>query len=60
MAKAIMVLAPDMARQEIVQRRDGATPRNVIAHFQPFGVLVATDPAYRASLTEKKFWQDRD
>ena len=20
----------------------------------------ATDPAYRASLTEKKFWQDRD
>jgi len=35
-----MVLAPDMARQEIVQRRNGATPRNVIAHLQPLGMLV--------------------
>src|SRR5205085_7998007 len=40
MAEAIVILPPDMARQQIVQRADGPPPRNVIAYLQPFGVLV--------------------
>ena len=39
-AEAVVVLAPDMARQQIVQRGDRPPPRNVIAHLQPLGVLV--------------------
>src|SRR5690349_21221127 len=40
MAEAVMVLPPDMARQEIVQRPDRPAPGNLIAHLQPFGVLI--------------------
>jgi hypothetical protein len=40
MAEAVMVLAPDMARQQIVQRPDRPPPGNVVAHLEPLGVLV--------------------
>ena len=39
-AEAVVVLAPDMARQQVVQRPDRPPPRNVVAHLQPLGVLV--------------------
>ncbi len=39
-AEAVMVLPPDMARQQIVQRGDRPPPLDVIAHLQPLGVLV--------------------
>src|SRR6185436_21035803 len=39
-AEAVVILSPDMARQQVVQRTDWTPPRNVTAHFQPFGVLV--------------------
>ena len=39
-AEAIVILAPDMARQQIVERGDRSSPRDVVAHLQPFGVLV--------------------
>jgi hypothetical protein len=39
-AEAVVVLAPDMARQEIVQRADRSPPGNVVAHLEPLGVLV--------------------
>ena len=39
-AEAIVILAPDMARQQIVQRGDRPPPRNVVGHLQPLGVLV--------------------
>ena len=40
MAETVMVLPPDVARQQVVQRADGPPPRNVIADLQPLGVLV--------------------
>src|SRR5262249_20414057 len=40
MAEAVVVLPPDVARQQVVQRADGPPPGNVIAHLQPFGVLI--------------------
>lgn len=40
MAKAIVVLPPDVGTQEIVKRGDRSPPWNVVAHLQPFGVLV--------------------
>ena len=40
MAEAVVVLAPDVARQQIVQRADRPPPRDVIADLQPLGVLV--------------------
>ena len=39
-AEAVMVLAPDMGREKIVQRRDRAPPAELARHLQPFGVLV--------------------
>ena len=39
-AEAVVVLAPDMARQQIVQRPDRPPPGDVVAHLQPLGVLV--------------------
>ena len=39
-AEAIVVLPPDVAGQQVVQRGDGPPPRNVIADLQPLGVLV--------------------
>ena len=38
--EAVVILAPDMARQEVVQRGDRPPPGDVIAHLQPLGVLV--------------------
>ena len=35
-----MVLAPDVARQQVVERRDGRTPVELPGHLQPLGVLV--------------------
>ena len=40
MAEAVVVLPPDVARQQVIQRGDRPPPGNVIAHLQPFGVLV--------------------
>src|ERR1700722_15902661 len=40
MAEAVMVLAPDMRRQQIVERGDRASPGQAARHLQPFGVLV--------------------
>jgi hypothetical protein len=39
-AEAVMVLAPDMRGQEIVERGDRAAPRQRARYLQPFGVLV--------------------
>src|ERR1700722_10833484 len=38
--KAIVVLPPDVARQEIIERGDGPSPLNFIADLQPLRVLV--------------------
>jgi hypothetical protein len=40
MAEAVVVLPPDMARQQVVEGRDGAAPGNVLANLEPLGVLV--------------------
>src|SRR5215510_11672151 len=40
MAEAVVVLSPDVARQQVVQRANGAAPGNVIAYLQPLGVLI--------------------
>ncbi len=40
MAEAVVVLPPDVARQEVVQRADRTPPGNVAAYLQPLGVLV--------------------
>ena len=40
MAEPVMVLAPDMRGQQVVQRGDRPPPRDVAAGLQPFGVLV--------------------
>ena len=36
----VVVLAPDVARQDVVQRRDRTPPRDAAGHLQPLGVLV--------------------
>jgi hypothetical protein len=40
MAEAVVVLAPDVTGQQVIQRANGPPPRNVIADLQPFGMLV--------------------
>ena len=40
MRKAVMVLAPDMRGQQIVERSDGPPPRNMPCGLKPFRVLV--------------------
>ena len=40
MAEAVVVLMPDMAGQEIVQRGNRSPPRNIAASVQPFRMLV--------------------
>ena len=40
MAEAVMVLAPDMRGEKIVQRGDRPPPRDLARRLQPFGVLV--------------------
>ena len=39
-AEPVMVLPPDMRRQQIVQRRDRPPPGDRARTFQPFGMLV--------------------
>src|SRR6516165_2328572 len=39
-AETVVVLPPDMARQQVIQRADRAPPGNVIAHLQPLRMLV--------------------
>jgi hypothetical protein len=39
-AESVVILAPDMARQQVVERGDRAAPSDVMAHLQPLGVLV--------------------
>ena len=38
--QAVVVLPPDMRGEQNVQRRNGCTPRDLAADFQPFGMLV--------------------
>ena len=38
--KAIVILAPDMGGQKIIERRDGLAPADGLAGFQEFGMLV--------------------
>ena len=38
--EAVVILAPDMRGQQVVQRGDLSPPRQVRGDFQPFGVLV--------------------
>ncbi len=40
MAEAVMVLAPDVRGQQIIEGGDRAPPRQPARHLQPFGVLV--------------------
>jgi hypothetical protein len=40
MGEAIMILAPDVARQKVVQRGDGSPPREAPRDLQPLRVLV--------------------
>src|SRR6516225_10956433 len=40
MAEPVVILSPYMTGKEVVQRADGPSPGNVMAHLQPFGVLV--------------------
>ena len=40
MRESIVVLAPDVRAQQIVQRGDLAPPRQARGHLQPFGVLI--------------------
>ena len=40
MGEAVVVLPPDEARQQVVERGDRPSPLDVAAHLQPFGVLV--------------------
>src|SRR6185437_1618127 len=39
-AKAVMILAPDMRCEQIVEGRDRPPPRNAAAALQPFRVLI--------------------
>ena len=39
-AEAVVVLPPDVRRQQVVERGDRPPPGNVPRHLQPFGVLV--------------------
>src|SRR4029450_3576338 len=39
-AESVVVLPPDVGRQEIIERCYGAPPRYVVAHFQPLRMLI--------------------
>ena len=39
-AEAVVVLAPDVAREQVVERRDRPPPGDAVADLQPLGVLV--------------------
>lgn len=38
--EAVVVLAPDVAREQVVQRRDRPAPRDLAGDLEPLGVLV--------------------
>ena len=38
--ETIVILPPHMAGEQIVERCDGPAPRNVVADFEPLGVLI--------------------
>src|SRR5690349_24804325 len=38
--ESIVVLPPDMRRQQVVQGSDGPAPRNIASDLQPLGMLV--------------------
>ena len=40
MTEAVVILTPNVRRQQVVERCDRASPGNVVAHLQPFGVLI--------------------
>lgn len=40
MGEAVMVLPPNMGRQQIVERCDRAAPRDLAAYLQPLRMLI--------------------
>ena len=40
MREAVVILAPDVRCQQVVERRDLPAPGNLRCHLQPFGMLV--------------------
>ena len=40
MAEAIVVLPPDVRREQVVERRNGAAPGKIVRDLEPLGVLV--------------------
>ncbi len=38
--KSVVVLPPDVAGEQIIQRRDGPAPGKIANDFQPLGVLI--------------------
>jgi hypothetical protein len=38
--EAVVVLAPDVGGEEVVERSDGGAPGDLFADLEPFGVLV--------------------
>ena len=40
MGEAVVVLSPDVAREQVIERRNRPTPRQSECDLQPFGVLV--------------------
>ena len=40
MTEAVVILPPDVRRQQIIQRSDGPAPGNLLGFLQPLGVLV--------------------
>ena len=40
MGEAVVILPPDMGREQIIQRCDGLAPRNRLGHLQPFRMLI--------------------
>ena len=39
-AKAVMILPPDVGGEQIVERSDRPAPGNVVTYFEPFGMLI--------------------
>src|SRR5262245_51155658 len=39
-AKAVMILPPDVGGKQIVERSNRPAPGNVVTYFEPFGVLI--------------------
>src|ERR1700741_1593751 len=38
--ESVVVLPPDMRREQVVERRNWPAPRNLPSHLEPFGVLI--------------------